>query len=62
MKYIVSNCHLQASQSQKAYHQMFSGIITGDAPISYWLIFFVVPLTFPEVFDKVNLAHFPFRF
>ena len=37
--------------------QLFSGIVTGDAPVSYWLIF-----PFPEDFAKVNLTHFPFLF
>ena len=36
-----------------------SGILTGDAPVSYWPIFFSLsPVTVPEVFTKVNQAQF----
>ena len=33
------------------------GIVTGEAPASYWLTF--PPVTVPEVFAKVNSAQFP---
>ena len=33
-----------------------SGMVTGDAPISYWTIFSLYLATLPEVFAKVNLA------
>ena len=36
-----------------------SGIVTGDAPVSYWTIFPLSPITVPEVFAKVNSAQFP---
>ena len=39
-----------------------SGIVTGDAPVSYWLIVSLSFITVPEVFVKVNLTHFPIRF
>ena len=39
-----------------------SGIVIGDALISYWLIFFPLSqITVPEVFAKVNSAQFPSR-
>ena len=39
------------------------GIVTGDAPLSYWLNFFPLSLvTVPEVFAKVNSTQFPSRF
>ena len=34
-----------------------SGIVTGDAPVSYWPIFFSVPSN-NTVFAKVNSAQF----
>ena len=36
-----------------------SGIVTGDAPVSYWPTFSMSLVRFPEVFAKVNLTHFP---
>ena len=36
-----------------------SGIVTGDAAISYWPIFPLSLETVPQVFAKVNLAQFP---
>ena len=33
-----------------------SGIVIGDAPVSYWSIFPLSPVTVPEVFAKVNSA------
>ena len=36
-----------------------SGIVTGDAPVSYWSIFFPSLVTYPEVFAKVNPIQFP---
>ena len=36
-----------------------SGIISGDAPLSYWPIFSSSLATVPEAFAKVNLAQFP---
>ena len=38
---------------------MVSGIITGDAPVSYWSIFSLSLVTVPEVFAKVNSPQFP---
>ena len=35
-----------------------SGIVTGDAPVSYWPIFFLSLVTVPEVFAWVNSAQF----
>ena len=35
-----------------------SGIVTGDALVSYWPIFPLPPVTVPEVFAKLNLAQF----
>ena len=34
-------------------------IVTGDALVSYWPIFFLSRVTIPEVFAKVNSAQFP---
>ena len=39
-----------------------SGIVTGDAPVSYWLIVSLSFITVPEVFVKVNLTHYIFLF
>ena len=36
-------------------HAIDSGIVTGDAPVSFWLSV----VTVPEVFAKVNSAQFP---
>ena len=36
--------------------------LTGDAPVSYWPIFFPVPGNSPEVFAKFNSAQSPARF
>ena len=38
-------------------HAIDSGIVTGDAPVSFWLSV----VTVPEVFAKVNSAQFPSR-
>ena len=35
-----------------------SGIVTGDAAVSYWPIFFLSRVTVPEVFSWVNSAQF----
>ena len=39
-----------------------SGIVTGDAPVSYWPIFFSVPSNSPKRLSKVYAAQFPSRF
>ena len=40
-----------------------SGIVTGDTPVSYWSIFFFVPLaTVPEGFAKANSTQSTFHF
>ena len=36
-----------------------SGIFIGDAPVSYWPVFSLTPVTIPQVFAKVKLAKFP---
>ena len=36
-----------------------SGIVNGDAQLSYWTIFPLALVTVPGVFAKVNSAHFP---
>ena len=42
------------------YPAIVSGIGTGDAPVSYWPIFFSLTLvTVSEVFAKVNSTQFP---
>ena len=38
------------------------GIVTWDAPVSYWPIFFLSLVTVAEVFAKVNSAQFPSRY
>ena len=35
------------------------GIVTGDAPVSYWPNIFPSLVTYPEVFAKVNPTQFP---
>ena len=39
-----------------------SGIVAGDAPVSYWLIFSLSLVTVPEVFTNVNSTQFSSRF
>ena len=39
-----------------------SGIVTGDAPVCYWQIFFVSLATVPEGFAKANSTQFTSRF
>ena len=41
---------------------IISGIVTYDALVSYWLIFFLFLVTVPEVFAKVNSAQVLSRF
>ena len=36
-----------------------SGIVTGDAPVSYWPNFLPSLVTLPGVFAKVNSTQFP---
>ena len=38
-----------------------SGIVTGDAPVSYWPVFPLSLLTTPEVYEKVYSTQFPSR-
>ena len=38
---------------------ILSGIVSGDAPLSYWPIFSLSLVTVPEAFAKGNLAQFP---
>ena len=37
-----------------------SGIVNGEAPVSYWPIFSLTLATVPEAFAKVNSAQFSF--
>ena len=39
-----------------------SGMVTGDALVSHWPIFFLSLVTVPEVFAKVKSVQFPSRF
>ena len=39
--------------------QLFSGIVTRDAPVSYWPILSVSPVTDPGVLANCNVAKFP---
>ena len=41
---------------------MFSGIITEDVPVIYWLIFLLFQVTVREVSAKINSPQFPFSF
>ena len=38
---------------------ILSGIVSGDAPLSYWPIFSLSLVTVPEAFAEGNLAQFP---
>ena len=38
---------------------MVSGIVTDDAPVSYWPIFPMFLVTVPDAFAKVNSAQVP---
>ena len=41
-------------------YAIVSGIVTGDAPVSYWPLFFSLSLvTVPEVFAEVSSVQFP---
>ena len=42
-------------------HAIVSGIVTGEAPLSYWPISPLALVTVPEVFAKVNSTQFPTR-
>ena len=44
------------------YIAIISGIVTGDAEVSYWPLFSMPLLRVPEAFTTVNLAQFPSRF
>ena len=39
-----------------------SGIVAGNAPVSYWPTCFPSIVTVPEVFSKINSIQFPSRF
>ena len=39
-----------------------SGIVIGDALVSYWLVFLPFPVTVPDFFAKNNSTQFPSRF
>ena len=39
-----------------------SGIVTGNAPVSHWPIFFPSVVRVPEVFSKIDSTQFPSRF
>ena len=43
------------------YPAIDSGIVTGDASVSYWPIFSQSLETVPEVFAKVHSSQFPSR-
>ena len=42
-------------------HAIVSGIVTGEAPVSYCPISPLALVTVPEVFAKVNSTQFPTR-
>ena len=44
------------------YTAIVSGIVTRDAPVSYWPLFSMPLLRVPEAFTTVNLDQFPSRF
>jgi len=51
---VLGHCHLLYSRT--------SGMVTGDAPVSYWPIFFPCSfVTVPEFVAKVNSSQFPSR-
>ena len=41
---------------------MFSGLVIGDAPVSYWPIFSLSLIIVPDAFAKVNSPQFPSLF
>ena len=41
---------------------MVSGVVTGEVSVTHWPIFFLSPITVPEIFAKVNLVQFLSRF
>lgn len=51
----------QETGAEMCQPAIVSGIVTGGVPVSYWPIFFVSPVTVPEVLANFNLAKFPSR-
>ena len=49
----------QETGAEMCQPAIVSGLVTGDVPVSYWPIFFVSPVTDPEVLANCNLAKFP---
>ena len=51
--------HFRNEKGAEMRPAIVSGIVTGDAPVSYWPIFLPSLVTVPEVFAKVNSTQFP---
>ena len=58
---ISSNRHLRKNKGTGAEMcpTIVSGMVTGDAPVCYWLIFSMSVVTLPEFFAKGNSSPFP---
>ena len=39
---------------------MVSGVVTGEVSVTHWPIFFLSPITVPEIFAKVGPVSLPF--
>ena len=55
----VSTLETRSRLEQKCVPQIVSWIVTRDAPVSYWPIFFPALETVPEVVAKANSAQSP---
>ena len=52
----------QETGAEMCQPTIVSGIVTRDAPVSYWPILSVSPVTDPGVLANCNLAKFPLCF
>ena len=55
----IRHVRIEKGTAAKTRPAMVPGIVTKDALVSYWPIFFLSPVTDPEVIARVNSAQFP---
>ena len=57
-------CHFRNEKGTgvEMHPAIVCGIVTGDMPVSYWLIFSPSLVTVPKVYAKVNSTQFPSLF
>ena len=58
VKFFIGHFRNEKRTGAEMRPEIASGIVTGHVPVSYWLIFYPVLVTVPEVFAKVNLSQF----